>query len=557
MPRLKYIPRTDDYSRRKAVQLTEEFINNHSRYANLDAVATEALTDSLKYGTGIIHLTYNPKTCKVMYETVKPYEIFFDVELAGYDKHEDIHIVKVDSKGSLARRYPEYKDLIYKSQSSSLFTHISVGNSSFAKDAVICIESYSKISGRHTICVESVCLLDEDWEYENKYGDVDFPIAVMRYEDNDRHFYGRGVSEILKQYQSLITTHINTVMSCVRLAVPAVYVQSGSKVRPSAFNDAIGNIIQYDGSIPPTPGKIYEIPMETYQIVERLRESALAEVGLSQLSANSSIPVGLANASGKALETHFNIESDRFTTVSKGFERLVIDVSEKTIMYMSMLDKTETENVSNSKYYSDSLSRLIKWGDITKDLQELEIQGYPISSIPDSPEGRLNYVQQLIAIGAIDQQAALRLLELPDTEGYYNEISADAKLADYQVSKILEDSSYEFEPNAVQDFNILKNRLETSVKIELAKGVTGDVIDRLVYALNQTEMVLMAKAQAQAVVMQSIQADIQREVANGQSLDSSPNSSPSAMSSMASGSTVNPVSGNPVQYNLPTGGDNF
>ena len=137
-------------------------------------------------------------------------------------------------------------------------------------------------------------------------------------------------------------------------------------------------------------------------------------MGISALSARSEKPAGLN--SGKALREFYDIETERFAAFGRAWEQLHIDISQ---------DLLEVAKEVQEKYGTYSIlspdpkgCEVIDFKEIDMDRDAYVIQVYPTSQLPKDPEGRLEYVQELISTQMIDPDIGLSLLEFPDTEKF-------------------------------------------------------------------------------------------------------------------------------------------
>jgi len=87
--------------------------------------------------------------------------------------------------------------------------------------------------GRHVICISNATLVDEQWDKGS------FPFVFVRWTDPMLGFWGEGVACDIQGMQ----VEINK-------SVPRIYVENGSKIRKSFFNNEIGTIIPYTGQPP-------------------------------------------------------------------------------------------------------------------------------------------------------------------------------------------------------------------------------------------------------------------------------------------------------------------
>jgi hypothetical protein len=156
------------------------------------------------------------------------------------------------------------------------------------------------------------------------------------------------------------------------------------------------------------------LPAEFYQQIETLIRRAYDQLGVSQMSATSQKPAGLN--SGAALREYNDIESDRFQTPGKEYERFVLDLAKLSIATAKDI-AAETGNYE-VKVPSGRFLRTIDWKDIDLEEDEYVMQCFPISSLPNDPAGRLQTIQEFIQAGFIPASMGPKLMQFPDIEQY-------------------------------------------------------------------------------------------------------------------------------------------
>lgn len=537
-PQVQYINNSSDYAESVKAKELQKFIQGHFKFTGAFKIADLAFADCCKMGTGLIH--HFVKNDRVQHELIKPYELLFDWTDAINGNPTDIHIVRLKNRYDLMICYPDFKDKLFE---TGVTNPIYSTSNAFNVDNVVVIESYNRFAKRHTICVENCTLLDEDWTLKNKYGDIDYPISKISFKEADRGFYGIGLAEELKaihiELQRLVTT---AQRSSFLLSVPKIFVPEGSNVSRVSLNNDIGGIIPYSGALAPTGMPLGTVPVGLYNEINLFYQKAYEVSGLSQMSASSQIPAGLQNASGKALETAYQIESDRFQTVGKNFENLIIDMNEKTILMMKMIEERGGD-VGDAKYYDADLSKSINWSDVNMEREQFDLQSFPVNMLPSTPEGKFAFVQDMMMSNLIDPIAAKKLLRLPDTDGYLDLQNAEYDFVLKQISDMLQ--GIDVEPDINQDFDIAFDLVQKSYFLYSTKNVNPIALERIDNYIKSIERIKIVKAtQQQAIMQQALQQQqIQMQSTGGQ--QNNVNSEPSGFASNAIGLTGDTSNGIP------------
>lgn len=510
IPQIKYVSSSSDYIvKDKALQL-EKFVHGHFQYTGAYNLAVEAFIDCLKYGTGFIHMYRVDNS--VRYEVIKPFEIVVDfLDGATSGNPVDIHIRKVVNRYEVARRFPEHKESIMAALASNVgLSSNNVPN----RDNIQVIESYHRYGKRHTICIDNCTLLDEKWEFRDKNGEVQHPISIIRFKDADRNFFGIGLGHELRSIQLQLNDMMyNIQRAWYLMSVPKVYVHESSGILKSQLNNDLGGIITYSGAIPPTPGVLGIVPPDLLNGIVMLWGKGFEVAGLSQLTAASQLPPGLQQASGKAMETYYQIESDRFNTVGQRFENLISDMNEKTVLMMKYMESIGCD-VGNSVYYSTDLSKSIKWSEVYLEREQYDLQHYPVNQLPNTPAGRFSFVQDLMGSQLIDRQAALKLLKLPDTEDYLNMETASEDLIDKQISLMMRGE--DVEPMIFQDFDLAQKKVRNALNYYACNEANPDGLHRLNNFLVSLDRISLYKQAQTEILLESARQQAAQDMANNQ-----------------------------------------
>ena len=427
-----------------------------------------AFQDSCIFGTGCLKIFIENgeiKTERVMIDEIK----VDDVE-SFYGKPRQIHQVKYVQKSVLKETFPGYDIKIEEASSSDSNTFQDFQSSTY-KDMVRVIESWHLKSGpnakdgKHTICVSSGTLFEE--EYDKDY----FPFVFFRWGDRPVGFFGQGLAEQLQGIQLEINKILRTIQVSMHLvSVPKLLVEASSKIVSSHLNNRIGGIIKYAGT-PPAYAPLGGIPGELFSHLDRLYQRAYEISGISEPSAQALKPAGLD--SGKALREFNDLETERFMSVAKRYEKTFMDAAE--IMIDMAKDLYLAEGDFKVKVKDGKFVESISWKDVDMDKDKYLMQVFPTSALSNTPAARLADVQDLLAAGFIDKEDALNLLDFPDLESTMNLLNADSKNLERIIEKMMDDGEY-FPPEPYQN---LENCLRKTQQAYLLYKVQGAPDDRL------------------------------------------------------------------------------
>lgn len=416
----------DSKVQRKAKKL-DSFCYGAFYEGGLYKMGPKGLRDGFVFGEGFIHAY--AEHGKIKYERVLPYELLTDYLESHYgpESTKSIFRIKNIDRTQLSEDFPDMASDIAKMSNTSTF--ISANNRSIS-DTVTVVEAHrlpvGSKPGRHVICTQNTILLDEDYE------DDFFPYATSGFNSRLYGFYNQGMAEQLIPAQVEINRTLISIQRSLYLGgTHKIFVKAGSKVIKSHFDNMIGTIMEYAGDTAPQYITPQLVQAEIYSHLDSMIQKAYQLTGVSQMSASNLKQPGVD--SGKALRTMDNIENQRFTSVSQNYEQFFVDLARITV---SVARKAYQDVGKLSvKVPGKRFIQTIDWKDVDLEDDEFSLQIYPVSKLPNDPEGRLATIQEMMAGGLVTPEVGRRLLDYPDLDAEENLANATI---DY-LHKILDD----------------------------------------------------------------------------------------------------------------------
>lgn len=382
----------------------------------------------------------------IVSERVLATELYCDPIDAMYGKPQSLYQVKYIHRDVLKARFPKKAGIIQLAKST--FDDVASMSQQELSNYVAVIEAWHLPSGAdagdgcHTICVSNDVLMTE--EYKRNY----FPFTFMRWSSRIVGWFGQSLAERLMGSQLEINRMLRTIQQSFHLGSAfKVFLEHGSRVAKDQLNSEIGSIIYYSGTKPEfyVPQTVHP---EYFQHLNFLIQSAYEEAGISQLSATSRKPAGID--SGKALREYNELETERFAIVSQDYEATFLDTAHQYIDLVKEMhdDGVNLEVTAESKKFLQT----IKWSEVAVDTDDFIMQMFPSSSLPSTPAGKLQYVQELVNTGYIEKEFALKLLDFPDLESYTDLVNAPLDDLLNNIQEIM-DGDYS-PPEPYQDLNL-------------------------------------------------------------------------------------------------------
>lgn len=293
---------------------------------------------------------------------------------------------------------------------------------------------------------------------DEAYDLPEFPFVPYRWDESFTSWGGTPAGWDLLPYQVMANQYLDTIINAqAKAAIPRVYIQKGSEVQ--RLTTTVAEIVEYIGQ-PPVVQPGQALPSEYYNFFDKLLTSAYEFMGVSTAFATAQKPAGLN--SGVALRESSDISESRLRKKLEGFEDFFSRCMQVAMMMM------EREYGSRSNVIEAPGTKLIEQID-WKDLKVLEnkytLRAWPVSQLPQTPAGRLQYVSELREVfgDAMPLDKLAQLLNVPDLEAWNDEATAVADLTDRIVSKALDDGEY-MAPEPYLGTNGLKLLVETATK---------------------------------------------------------------------------------------------
>jgi hypothetical protein len=414
-PRVTFLTSGGDYFLGEEAKKLSKFVDGVFYANKIHSMHQDGFRDATVFDLGAIK--HFIKGNKIVSERVLANELLVDDLDALYGDPRSLYQVKIIHKDVLIAEYPKKASSIKLSTSNFKGQTL---NSEEMKDYVLVIEAWHLPSspdagdGKHVICIEKDCLVDE--EYKRSY----FPFTFFRWSKRLTGFWGQSLAERLVGIQLEINKLLRLIQKAFHLGSAfKVFLEYGSKVAKEHINNELGSIIYYSGSKPEfyAPKVVND---EVFRHLQFLIQSAYEEAGISQLSATSKKPSGID--SGKALREYNEIETERFAITSQEYEASFLETANQYIDLVKELSEAgvDYEAVAESKRMIEK----IKWSEIDIEDNEFIMQMFPTSSLPHTPAGRMQYVQELINNEFIPREYALSLLDFPDLDEYTSLVNA-------------------------------------------------------------------------------------------------------------------------------------
>lgn len=281
--------------------------------------------------------------------------------------------------------------------------------------------------GRHRLCVDSVCLIDEEWDWPC------FPLAFYIPRQRRRSFWGLSLMRDLASGQRALE-HADGRLERNVKKMGGVHVVCDMETNVDQIDNDAGTIIRS-----PNPQALSTFNPDLFNPqAMQWRESLVRWMpesrGVSGLSTRSEIPAGLQQASGKALQVFDDVESERLLPEHRAKERLVVQVAK--LNEYGWRDLSRAGSDYKLEYKFKGLLEPIKIQDIAiGEDEDPVVTIFPVSQLAKQPAARFEQITKMLEGGAISVEQFRRLWEIPDLEAENEIDSADCDAVDWAVEQ--------------------------------------------------------------------------------------------------------------------------
>lgn len=434
-PQPVFLTDNGDYKQRTLAKKLNTFTLGEFYHTKTYELASIALRDALVTGTGVLH-TFETPDNRIGLERVLQTELLVDPNEAMYGEPRQLYRMKLVDRDVLIANFPEHKKKI--EIAAKAYPDNSADSSKTVSDLIMVVEGWHLRSGknakdgRHTLAISSGAILDEPYTKDR------FPFTFIHYSPRLLGFWAQGLAEQLMGTQMELNSILYTISRAIKLVgVPRIFVEEGSKVSSSHFNNEVGSIIKFRGTKPQYEVAPSNAP-ELYAERDKLIQYGFQQCGVSALQATSQKPSGLD--SGEAIRTYDDISTDRFASLSRRYDNMFIDLAYQFIDLAK--DICERDGSYSTVYPNKNHTKEIdlKASDLVNDT--FVIQCFTQSSLPKDPAGRLAKVTEMVQSGMISLQEGRRLLDYPDLEQIEKLANAGEERIFMILDEIIEKGKY-------------------------------------------------------------------------------------------------------------------
>ncbi len=484
-----------NWTQQKRARKMSQFIEGQFYHQRIfEQKAQYLVRDAAVFGRGLLKIWAEGKT--VMTERTHPWELHTDEWDSRYGDPRNLYHLRTVDRGVLIERFGRDEDGEYDedicrdieaagelddSRNENHVYDTTVDRTHFVEAWHLPSGPDAK-DGRHVIAILGRTLLDEPWDRHY------FPFAMLGYSSPISGYWPQGLVEQLEGFQfeinmmaEKVSESHSTIGGCI-VAIP-----NNSGITDTHLINGVGWGLRHNPGAAPTFFNPEPVHPATYQRLRDLPQEALADVGLSQMSAQSTKPAGID--SGIGLQTLDDIETERFVIFGRAYEAWCLDIARQFVDCASEIAKNEGEYAVDVPLKGGMLS--LKWADVSID--DFSLKVFNTSLLPQQPAARLERLQALFDAGVVDRAVFLRELDAPELSAEMDMETADKLLIDETLEVMLEcenpeDPDSYFMPNPYCDILWSGKRAQQRLNKAQSDGCDEANLDLLRRYINEAKL---------------------------------------------------------------------
>lgn len=442
--RMQCSPTDGDWSTRKRCRQMTKFLGAIFAKEAFDRTASAVVLDALVHGTGIARPLVEDGKTKI--ERIPPWEVWVDADEARYGEPRSYYLTRYVSRRTLKARYKDHADTIDQARSQLGRRRGVVG-----AEMVAVVEAWHLPStpdsddGRHVIAVdgEGEALFVEEWPHDW------VPLVFLRWKAPQQGFWGQGLAgELTETQRQLNIATYNVEIGFENHVHTHVLASRNSGLDPEKMTDEPGKIWWYNGSQEPKALTFTPFSEHLRPWIQDLVSWGYQLSGVSMSAARSEKASGLV--SGRSIQMNADLQSRRFIDPAREMEQFTLDIGERCVDVVSHHAKAGGGGGLAVTYRAKHRGETIKWSDVALARDSFQIRIDPRSALPDTPAGRSDWIQGMIASGQAAQlgapEWAIRDLSDLATEAFNQTVTVAWDLVDQICEDILDEGEDGYRP---------------------------------------------------------------------------------------------------------------
>jgi hypothetical protein len=446
-PHPKFITIDGTIKQKRRAKKAENFCNGWAEEVDLYAITYRILIDALVFDIAGV-LMYED-VGKICLERTFGSEWSFDpIESARGNPQTLYRTVPVPKDRLIAKLDSEAKDYDKKRQAIEDAPEIGPGLA-ITHSGWHLPSGPEAEDGRYILAVEGTDGTIEDEQYDAPT----LPVIFLKWQDSLAGSYGRSMAADLEPVQSTLNRRLRRLDTSDRLvSVPRLAVQRGSKILKSQLTNLPGSQIEYTTQAP-TLLQWAAATSDQYQFIENLVQKEYDLAGVSRNAAQGQKEAGTESA--VAIREALDVQAARMRPKSKIWENFHLRIFKKLIELLATMQKRFAAEAANAvddskgnkgkkrkkaekkkafsyrvRYPGKKNVHLVDWKEVKYDEDEMGLSIQPVSALPLTAQGRLDYALDMLKAGLWTQARVAEVME---------DLDIDSASKDLAVQRLIED----------------------------------------------------------------------------------------------------------------------
>ena len=419
-----------DWEMKRRAKKYRAFIVGHMSETDFDDLSRRALHDGTRLGSGFTRIDDNDDA--VFAERIPVNDLLFDRRECKYGKPQQAIRIQRVARDYLAELFPASRAAIERAPSSLRRKDDSDidGDGPRVGDLEDYVDTWEgwhlptlreSTNGRHVLCFDTDdpkagTLVSEPWLEPR------FPWSHFQLGDPDWGIYPEGFVDQLVMLQH----RVNCIVRDIQLNLAATgrghfLVNEANDIPTEMLSGFQPFKLKFKGATPPTWNAPSPFNPAQMGALEMFIRQMYDMTGVSQAAATSKSALG-AGASGVALDTQYDIDSDRFRMPQANYARYrlngaqcYLDAAKRVARRRSEAKGKKRSWVAVSWKNRDAIQKL-EYDKVALEDGSYRLRIEAVNFLPDTRAGKLSVVEQLAKAGVIPRWLVPTLFDEPDLQ---------------------------------------------------------------------------------------------------------------------------------------------
>lgn len=436
-----------DWDLKQKAHKYREFVVGQMLETEFDDLSRDALHDGTRLGWGWTRIDDDGDG--LVAERIPFNDLLFDRRECKYGRPQNAIRIHRVARDHLAELYPGERDWILHEAPSSV--RRKEDDDAISGPRLNDLDDYVDVftaihlpstpesdRGRRVVVIEGATLSSEQWHEPR------FPWAQFQLMKPDEGIYPDGFVAQLIGLQHRVNCIVRDLQLNLTATGRGFFLQNeANKIPVEQMSGMQPFVMNHKGGQPPTWVAPQSVNPAQVSMLDKFIEEMFNMTGVSRASAESRSQLG-PGASGVALDTQYDIDSDRFRLPQANYARYrlngaqcYLDGAARVARRRQNAKGEKRSWVATSWKGRDAIQRL-DYDKVTLKEGTYRLRIEPVGFLPDTRAGKLSVVEQLAKAGVIPRWLVPALFEEPDLQEANRIILAPYKNALRKMDELID-----------------------------------------------------------------------------------------------------------------------